>query len=102
MKVLIISANILPASPSGPAYVAGAALDAGHTVEVFESLFAQDLAGELEDDADEKHPRELFDGAYYMSPELDRDYMIELIKSLGTKENCVVQVNKPYAEYGQN
>jgi radical SAM superfamily enzyme YgiQ (UPF0313 family) len=47
MKVLIISTNPLPASPSGPAYVAGAALQAGHTVEVFECLFAQDLAGEL-------------------------------------------------------
>ena len=48
MRVLIISANTLPASPTGPAYVAGAALAAGHTVEVFESLFAQDLAGELQ------------------------------------------------------
>ena len=48
MKVLIISANTLPAAPSGPAYVAGAALAAGHTVEVFETLFAQDLIGELE------------------------------------------------------
>lgn len=47
MKVLIISANFLPASPTGPAYVAGAALLAGHTVEVFECLFAQDVAGEL-------------------------------------------------------
>ena len=49
MKVLIISANTLPASPSGPAYVAGAALNAGHTVEVFECLFAEDLVGELEE-----------------------------------------------------
>ncbi len=47
MKVLIISANTLPASPSGPAYIAGAALAAGHTVEVFEALFAEDLTGEL-------------------------------------------------------
>lgn len=47
MKVLIVSANSLPASPTGPAYVAGAALRAGHTVEVFECLFAQDVAGEL-------------------------------------------------------
>jgi len=48
MRVLIISANTLPSAPSGPAYVAGAALEAGHTVEVFEALFAQDLIGELE------------------------------------------------------
>lgn len=47
MKVLIVSANTLPASPAGPAYVAGAALSAGHTVEVFECLFANDLAAEL-------------------------------------------------------
>jgi len=47
MKVLIVSANTLPASPTGPAYVAGAALRAGHTVEVFECLFAHDLPADL-------------------------------------------------------
>jgi len=47
MKVLVISANFLPASPSGPAYIAGAALAAGHDVQVFEALFAEDLKGEL-------------------------------------------------------
>jgi hypothetical protein len=47
MKVLIVSTNTLPASPAGPAYVAGAALKAGHTVEVFECLFADNLAVEL-------------------------------------------------------
>jgi len=47
MKVLLISTNSLLASPAGPAYVAGAALKAGHSVEVFECLFAQDLKAEL-------------------------------------------------------
>ena len=47
MKVLIISANSLAASPTGPAYIAGAALRAGYTVEIFECLFAQDLNAEL-------------------------------------------------------
>ncbi|MEW5956910.1 MAG: radical SAM protein [Chloroflexota bacterium] len=47
MKVLIVSTNTLPASPSGPAYIAGAALKAGHIVEVFECLFSQNLAAEL-------------------------------------------------------
>lgn len=47
MKVLIISSNTLPASPSGPAYVAGAVRQAGHEVTVFESLFAADPASEL-------------------------------------------------------
>ena len=49
MKVLIISTNTLPSSPSGPAYVAGAAINAGHTVKVYECLFAQDLLAELEE-----------------------------------------------------
>jgi radical SAM superfamily enzyme YgiQ (UPF0313 family) len=47
MKVLIISTNTLPASPSGPVYVAGAVRQAGHEVQIFERLFAGDLAGEL-------------------------------------------------------
>lgn len=47
MKVLLISSNTLPASPSGPAYVAGAVRQAGHEVSVYESLFALDLPVEL-------------------------------------------------------
>lgn len=38
MNVLIISANTLPMSPVGAAYIAGAALDAGHRVAVFDCL----------------------------------------------------------------
>jgi hypothetical protein len=44
MKVLVISTNSLPASPSGPAYLAGAVRAAGHRVEVYERLFAADRA----------------------------------------------------------
>jgi anaerobic magnesium-protoporphyrin IX monomethyl ester cyclase len=47
MKVLIISTNPLPASPSGPVYLAGAVRQAGHEAQIFERLFAADLAGEL-------------------------------------------------------
>lgn len=47
MKVLILSSNTLPAAPSGPAYVAGAARQAGHEVRFFERLIAQDLEAEL-------------------------------------------------------
>ena len=47
MKVLMISSNTLPASPSGPAYIAGAVREAGHDVDVYERLFARDLTGEL-------------------------------------------------------
>jgi len=43
--------------------------------------------------------KELFDGAYYISPELPRDYMIELIASLRAREDCTVQANKPYTSY---
>ena len=47
MKILIISSNSLPAAPTGPVYVAGAATRAGHEVQVYERLFANDLEGEL-------------------------------------------------------
>ena len=47
MKVLIISANTLPASPTGAAYVAGATRQAGHEVQIYERLFANDLEREL-------------------------------------------------------
>jgi radical SAM superfamily enzyme YgiQ (UPF0313 family) len=47
MKVLIISSNSLPAAPTGPAYVAGAVRAAGHAVQIYERLFANDLDGEL-------------------------------------------------------
>ena len=53
-------------------------------------------AGQIDQD------KELFDGAYYISPELPKDYMIELIESLRTREDCTVQVNKPYAAYKQS
>ena len=56
MRVLMISSNTLPAAPSGPAYVAGAARQAGHTVRVFERLFAQDLKSELTDVLQEFQP----------------------------------------------
>jgi radical SAM superfamily enzyme YgiQ (UPF0313 family) len=47
LKILIISANTLPAAPSGPVYVAGAARQAGHDVRIYERLFSEDLASEL-------------------------------------------------------
>ena len=47
MKVLIVSSNSLPASPSGPVYLAGAVRQAGHAVQIYERLFAGDLAAEL-------------------------------------------------------
>jgi hypothetical protein len=56
MKVLIVSSNSLPASPSGPAYIAGAVRQGGHEVRVFERLFAADLAGELAAVLDEFQP----------------------------------------------
>jgi hypothetical protein len=56
MRVFIISFTTMHAAPSGPAYVAGAALAAGHTVEVFDSLFAQDLNG-LEEQISRFAPR---------------------------------------------
>ncbi len=47
MQVLMISSNTLPACPSGAIYAAGAIRQAGHTVQIYDRLFAVDLAGEL-------------------------------------------------------
>ncbi len=47
MRVLVISTNSLPASPSGAAYIAGAAQREGHQVEIYECLFSSDVSREL-------------------------------------------------------
>ncbi len=47
VNVLIISSNSLPAAPTGPVYLAGAVREAGHAVQIYERLFANDLEGEL-------------------------------------------------------
>ena len=47
MRVLIISANFFPMVPTGAAYIAGSALKAGHTVEVFDCFAAKNLIDEL-------------------------------------------------------
>jgi B12 binding domain len=47
MKVLVISSNTLPAAPTGPVFVAGAVLKAGHDVQIYERLFTNDLEREL-------------------------------------------------------
>jgi radical SAM superfamily enzyme YgiQ (UPF0313 family) len=47
VNVLIISTNTLPASPSGPVYIAGVARQAGHEVQIFERLFADEIENEL-------------------------------------------------------
>ncbi len=46
-----------------------------------------------------KNEQELFNGAYYISPELPKDYMTGLIESLNARNNCAVQVSKPYKGY---
>jgi len=56
MKVLLISGNFLPMSPSGPAYVAGAARNSGHTVEIFDAYLAENLDSELKDKLVEFNP----------------------------------------------
>ncbi len=56
MKILIISANTLPASPAGPAYMAGAALRGGHTVEVFETLFSTDVVNDIDEHVRQFNP----------------------------------------------
>ena len=56
MKVLIISSNSLPAAPTGPLYVAGAVRQAGHEVQIFERLHANNLHDELVDRLNEFQP----------------------------------------------
>jgi radical SAM superfamily enzyme YgiQ (UPF0313 family) len=74
-------------------------LDTWVTVGICLWTHHQDVLNDAREAGQLKHDRELFDGAYYMSPELPKDYMLELIESLGARENYTVQVNKPYAEY---
>lgn len=50
-------------------------------------------AGQLTDE------RSLFEGVNYLSPELPRDYMEELIGNLRIRKGLSVQVNQPYAGY---
>jgi radical SAM superfamily enzyme YgiQ (UPF0313 family) len=59
----------------------------------------QEVLDDAREDGQLKDDRELFEGAYYVSPELPKDYMLELIESLGARESYTVQVNKPHAEY---
>jgi hypothetical protein len=72
MKVLIIPTNTLPASPSGPVYVAGALRQTGHEVQIFEHLFAGDLAVALILASRRIVPRKLPDTGYqFRFPKLD-------------------------------
>lgn len=50
-------------------------------------------AGQLTDE------RMLFEGANYLSPELPKPYMTQLIDSLRSKKEISIQVNQPYAGY---
>jgi hypothetical protein len=59
----------------------------------------QQVLDDARKDGQVNNNSELFKGAYYMSPELPKNFMIELIESLGKREDYTVQVNRPYAEY---
>ena len=50
-------------------------------------------SGQLKDD------RELFNGAYYISPELPEKFMMDFIESLKSRKDCLFQVNKRYSTY---
>jgi radical SAM superfamily enzyme YgiQ (UPF0313 family) len=41
----------------------------------------------------------LFDEMHYISPELPKDFMVDLIHELNERENYTVQVFKPFPEY---
>ncbi|MCP3941563.1 MAG: radical SAM protein [Desulfobacteraceae bacterium] len=56
MKILMVSGNFLPMSAPGAAYVAGAALDAGHEVEIFDCFIAGEDPIALETHLDKFDP----------------------------------------------
>jgi radical SAM superfamily enzyme YgiQ (UPF0313 family) len=47
MRVLLVSTNTLPAAPTGPVYLAGAARQKGHEVGIFDRLVAKNYEDEL-------------------------------------------------------
>jgi radical SAM superfamily enzyme YgiQ (UPF0313 family) len=59
----------------------------------------QKVLDDARKDGQLQNDRELFDGAYYISPELPENYMIDLIESLQSRKKYSVQVNKPYSSY---
>lgn len=59
----------------------------------------QKVLGQARRDGQLADDRELFDGACYISPEIPKTYMLDLIESLHNKEKYTLQVNKPYASY---
>ena len=69
------------------------------TIALFLWTHHQKVLEEARQSGQFQNDRELFDGAYYISPELSEDYMVNLIASLNLRDNFWVQVNKPYATY---
>lgn len=56
MKVLIISAHTLPATPTGPAYIAGAALKAAHEVTIFDYYLSENPLENIKETLDSFQP----------------------------------------------
>jgi radical SAM superfamily enzyme YgiQ (UPF0313 family) len=83
-----------PIPPKGVKVTIGICLWTEHQAVVEDARQARQLV----DDVD------LFEGAYYMSPDLPESYMLELIGSLSSREGYTVQVYKAYAthEYRAN
>ncbi|MCP4712990.1 MAG: radical SAM protein [Planctomycetes bacterium] len=61
----------------------------------------QKLVESARQDEQLKNDQEFFSGANYISPQLPKEYITDLIESLRSRKNCDFQVNKPYANYSK-
>jgi len=68
------------------------------TVGIFLWSTYQKVLEDARSDGQISDNKELFSGANYISIQLPKDYMVELVKTLKMKENYDVQVNKLYAD----
>jgi hypothetical protein len=78
-----------PLPPKGVKVTIGICLWTEHQAVVEDARQARQLV----DDAD------LFEGAYYLSPELPESYVLELIGLLGSREGYKLQVYKAFATH---
>jgi hypothetical protein len=61
----------------------------------------QDIVKTLNQSENQTTSGNLFNGAYYISPELEKEFMIEFIQSLEERKAIDYQINIPYSDYSK-